>query len=231
MKEEETFESTPFLGFYDKTCKKFKDIEYFRGLPYDGDIYCIFYKITGITKIEHILNLINAALVKWYREGKVDIKFNEEENELLVTFKSDVKYDHKAEQLFYHILKSFAGSDGNLTQIDIINSLKFHYNIYQNFSDKILDYIGDIAFSYDSHEESKKILGLKKFIIDFSMIPELGTNEVYLRDKYIEFAILLNCADMINDEFKSLIPFNIKIFFAYINSLADANDIIEENYK
>ena len=29
MKEEEIFESTPFLGFYDKTCKKFKDIELF----------------------------------------------------------------------------------------------------------------------------------------------------------------------------------------------------------
>ena len=29
MKDEEIFESTPFLGFYDKTCKKFKDIELF----------------------------------------------------------------------------------------------------------------------------------------------------------------------------------------------------------
>jgi len=29
MKEEVIFESTPFLGFYDKTCTKFKDIELF----------------------------------------------------------------------------------------------------------------------------------------------------------------------------------------------------------
>ena len=29
MKEEEIFESTPFLGYYDKTCTKFKDIELF----------------------------------------------------------------------------------------------------------------------------------------------------------------------------------------------------------
>ena len=32
MKDEEIFESTPFLGFYDKTCKKFKDIELFNKL-------------------------------------------------------------------------------------------------------------------------------------------------------------------------------------------------------
>ena len=29
MKDEEIFEYTPFLGFYDKTCKKFQDIELF----------------------------------------------------------------------------------------------------------------------------------------------------------------------------------------------------------
>ena len=208
-----------------------KEGEYFRGLPYNGDIYCIFRALTHDAKSNYMVNFINAALVKWYREGKVIFEYNEEEDKLSVVFKSGIKYDHKAEQMFYHILKSFAGNDGKLTHDDILISLKLNLSTYQYFAENIANYIGDIVYSFNSDEEYKKIFGLKRFIVDFSMIPEVGTNEVFLRDEYITFAILVGCSNNIKNEFKDYIPFNIDIFYKYIDSINSSQDQLEKNYN
>jgi hypothetical protein len=199
--------------------KQAKDVEYFRELPCGGDLYVMFRTINRDAKDKLTVNFVNAIIVKWYREDKVDIVCNEDQNNFVIKFKHGVKYDHKAEQMLYHTIMSFAGNDEQLSKSDLIKSFKFNLSTYQNFIDNISNYIPEIVYKYNITEERNHIMGLKKFIEDFSIIPELPTDEVFLRDRYIMFAVLVGVTDKIKDEFEAIIPFKITTFFKYINEM------------
>ena len=196
-----------------------KKVEYYRELPCGGDIYTMFRTINKDAKDKSTVNFVNAIIVKWYREDKVDIVCNEEQNDFVIRFKHGVNYEHKAEQMLYHTIMSFAGNDEHLSKNDLIRSFKFNLQTYQNFIDNISTYIPDIVYKYNLDEERKHIAGLKKFIEDFSILPEVSTNEVFLRDRYIMFAVLVGVTDKIKDEFETIIPFKITTFFRYINEM------------
>ena len=212
-----------------RTLKKEKErIGYFRDLPCNGNLYIMFYAFTHSAKSPFTINFINAIIVKWYRENKVDIIPTNKEENYIVKFKNGVTYDHKAEQMLYHTIMSFAGKDEMLTREDLIGSLKFNLKTYQNYIDNISSYIGDEIYKLDIHEERDHLYGLKRFIEDFSMIPELPTNEVYLRDGYILFSILAGCADKIKDQFDGFIPFNIGVFYRYMDEMDNLSDAIDD---
>ena len=55
-------------------------------------------------------------------------------------------------------------------------------------------------------EEAIQLKGLKKFLLDFSMLPERGYFEVHIWEEYLIFAQLLGIADKVEEQFSRLYP-------------------------
>ncbi|MBE6157884.1 MAG: DUF2207 domain-containing protein [Firmicutes bacterium] len=55
-------------------------------------------------------------------------------------------------------------------------------------------------------EEAIKLVGLKKFLLDFSMMPERQYYEVHVWEDYLIFAQLLGIADKVSEQFSKLYP-------------------------
>ena len=56
------------------------------------------------------------------------------------------------------------------------------------------------------YEESKRLLGLKKFLQDFTSIDTKETLEVHIWDEYLMFAYLFGIADKVAKQIKNLYP-------------------------
>jgi uncharacterized membrane protein len=55
-------------------------------------------------------------------------------------------------------------------------------------------------------EEAIRMKGLKKYLLDYSMIPQREHIEVHLWEEYLIFAQLLGIADKVEEQFSKLYP-------------------------
>lgn len=64
----------------------------------------------------------------------------------------------------------------------------------------------DTVYTAELKEKAIKLLGLKKFLLDYSKIAEREAIEVELWDKYLVYAQLLGIADKVEKQFNSIYP-------------------------
>lgn len=198
-----------------KTGKKFhtsgdKNVEYFRDVPCKWNVdLCYFVAVScGNIYPSFQMNFISAKALEFYRKGKISINKGET-GEYYIDMSNISKFDSEVDKKIYNILLAAASSDRHLTSNELTAYVDINYASIINTFDEIkvvLDEQFKIS-GLDMVEESRRIFGLKKFIKDFSMIPELDHEHVYLRDTYMEFAILFGVADKIDNEFKDIYPF------------------------
>ena len=55
-------------------------------------------------------------------------------------------------------------------------------------------------------EDAIQLKGLKKFLLDFSRMPERNYHEVHIWEEYLIFATLLGIADKVEEQFSKLYP-------------------------
>lgn len=81
---------------------------------------------------------------------------------------------------------------------------------------------------YSVRESALNLLGLKKFLLDYSLIPDRQHIEVHILENYLIFAQLLGIADKVEEQFSKLYPdfneiskINMKNTSLYTGSLAN----------
>ena len=222
--------SSSKYGFKNNKTISYKDAMMFREIPCNKDIY---YANTLIN-INHFggyetTNIFGAIILKWVKNDK--IKFRKEKKGLLkkevsiIDLTMNPTFDTENEKKLFNMMYE-ASNDGylesnelekwarrnyskfldifNKISNDYLNKLKSEGHIYKRTNKEECKYKN--VMDDTIYEETKKLYGLKKFLIEFSQMNTKEVLEVKLWDEYLMFAYLFGIASKVAKQLKNMYP-------------------------
>ena len=186
-------------------------LEYYRDIPAGGNLKvanAVMNSISSAWLTDYsglfgalILRLIDkeALLMEW----KSTMYGTEPHAVLSINNKSTQKNLSDTERGFFSLLKVAAGADGILQPRELQQYIR-HNDV---------PFFKDIATLYDKEKEIAKnpdtprqLLGLKKYLLDFSLIGEREIKEMTLWKEYLVYATLFGIADKVCENFATVYP-------------------------
>lgn len=221
------------FGTHGKTIPSINEINYWRDIPCNKDIFYAYwisinYKIIPIDDLKS--GLIGALLLKWIKENIVTINKTEtkkifsSKEVYSINLSNSYSLTNKLEINFFEILKEAAG-DNNILESDELgkwcrrnySKINNWFNNVYNFTQESIVSNGLITVTKSENEtkytvsekvysDAVELVGLKRFLKDFSIINERQAIEVSTWEEYLIFANILGIADEVYEEFKKLYP-------------------------
>ena len=236
-----------FLVKRKKAIKKFnKECGYFRCVPNGGNIDVSHYLAQNFDVAGNesliigalILSMINKGCIEPEKEEKVGLFGKARES---VNLKLIKEPDVLAELTLYNLLLESAGEDGILQEKELE---KYSYKNPEKINDivKGIKNTGEQEFialggftngagnciknlSDKGKEELSEVVGLKKYLDEFTLIAEREITETIIWKEYMVYATLFGIADKVIDQFKQVYPEKIPEFETY-----NRNVIIAHSY-
>ena len=236
-----------FLVKRKKAIKKFnKECGYFRDVPNGGKIDVSHYLAQNFDVAGNesliigalILSMINKGSIEPEKEEKVGLFGKARES---VNLKLIKEPDVLAELTLYNLLLESAGEDGILQEKELE---KYSYKNPEKINDivKGIKNTGEQEFiqlggfvkgagnciknlSDKGKEELSEVVGLKKYLDEFTLIAEREITETIIWKEYMVYATLFGIADKVIDQFKRVYPEKIPEFETY-----NRNVIIAHSY-
>ena len=186
-----------------------KSVEWFRGTPLEGNLKKASGIITLISGIDNKQNLISAYITRLFYKGAFDLvqdskgnlqlKVNDFEEPAEGQSGDDLSLEYR----IYSFFKSAAGDDAVIQKKELRKwaskngklIYKWHCDVPDNSSLRKLA-AGDV----------RQVYGLKRFLKDFTLIPDRGVVEVGLWNNYLIFASLYGIAGQVYKDFKKVCP-------------------------
>lgn len=188
---------------------------YFRGVPAKGDLNRAFYIIDENNYRffpTNKDNLIAAYIVRLMRYKAITITLTEEKGKMVHRMKiaenwefkdvDEENADIKCMKKLLEIMNLAAG--GNL--ILEKGELKKFFRKDTSKTKELLKIIEREDFADATPTEYQEVMGLKRFLKDFSQIETRGALEVELWDEYLVYAALYGISDQVIKDFKSYCP-------------------------
>ncbi len=195
------------------------DIPYYRGIPTESieEAYFLGY-LYGL--VQNPSDLIGAMLLKWVKEEKIFLK--RDGDKVIVDMNKAVKFVNHYESRIYFKLLASSGSNFILEENEFINFFKSD-NIIKLFRDMLKQVEHDFkskglfkrevygtTYKYyldnSLKEKAYQMAGLKKYLLDFSVIDDKSSQEVILWEDYLIYAQLMGIADKVQEQFSELYP-------------------------
>lgn len=211
---------------FGKTSKKIpKEVNYFRDIPCNKDLYKAYWisKTYKINKKD--TDLLGAVLLKWLKEGRIEIKkeikegiFKKEKSSIVL--KQNLEFELYFEQELYNMIYE-ASIDGVLEAKEFKRWASDNYTELYDWFKKVLDFETEklelegklTQLSHNKYETTELLLqeaielkGLKNFLEDFSRIYEKNPIEVNLWQEYLIFAQIFGIAEKVAKDFKDIYP-------------------------
>ena len=209
-----------------------KDVPYYRDIPCNGDIFKVYYIAYQYGLVKKKTDILGAIILKWLKEGIIrteqkngGIVFKKEETLIILGEETDKKFDNELESSIFHMMRE-ASKDGILENNEFEKWCRKSYEKILNWFDKILETEHDKLVEEgllikttknsifgDKYEATQKlkdialqIAGLKRFLLDYSLIQERKAIEVELFEDYLIYAQILGIAKEVSKQFKELYP-------------------------
>lgn len=216
-------------GYKDnKTIEKNK-VPMFRELPCNKDIYYANTLVMLNNFKYKEANIFGAILLKWIRQNKITLRnevkgvFNKETSVLDLTM--NPIFDDQIEKELFDIMYKASG-DGILEPKELEKWCRKNYSKFFGLFKKItnreiekLKINNHIRTRINKeeckkknvmdetiYEDSVKLYGLKKYLLEFSNMQTKEAFEVKLWDEYLMFAYIFGIADKVAKQFKNLYP-------------------------
>ena len=202
-------------------------IDYWRGIPCKKNIekaYWILYHYTKIEERKLKYGIIGAYILRWIKEENVTIIGN---NNYKIDLGSKEWKKSEPENELYLLLKT-AARDNILEENELKEWYKENYKHLDKWFNNFIDYetiklreeglIKENIVSEELRNEAIKLMGLKKFLLNFSLISERAYKEIELWEEYLIFAQLLGIAKEVNRQFSTLYP-DLSIISESVNIL------------
>lgn len=213
-----------------------KEAPYFRDIPFDN-IDEAFWVGNALGIVENATDFIGAMILKWIQEDKIDIIEVEGRPalDLNKVFKTNIGFETD----IYVLLLGAAGPDRILQEQEIKHLFKWQskdiVTIFHRLEEKIQRELLEkelITRTFDMYgtpqyhlteklkEKAIQLNGLKRFLLDFSLLNEKEVLAVHLWEDYLVYAQLLGISDKVSDTFKELYPgFNETIQNFYMKNM------------
>ena len=202
-------------------CRK-KDVQWNRDLPYGGDLLKSNYTLGRLEEIKKGNCFASALILRMVYKGalvvnrasgdKVDIAFND-------SVAAGLDADSRG---LYDMLKSASGSDEILQDNEFSRWSKRNYKTVNKWITDASKHgqdamkvagqldqksiLGTPKYTPAGQEEARKLLGFKKFLSDFTLISERGSQEVSLWQDYLVFGAMFGIADKVAKELHDINP-------------------------
>ena len=215
---------------------KDKDINNFRDIPCNKDVYRAFWVADTYKLNKNKNDFLGVLLLKLVKNGNVLIEtiddkglFRDKKQDVITFVKEPENINEHERDLYRYMLE--ASGDGKLEKDEFKKWCKKHYSKILGITDKMLKYERDelikehsvvdqvtdkgLVFKYQKHtylvrdnmyEEAIQMKGLKKFLNEFSQIDKKEPIEVHMWDEYLMYAQIFGIADKVMERFKKLYP-------------------------
>lgn len=183
---------------------KNKDLEYCREVPKSVSLelaYASLYYCSHISRKTLKKGIFSAFIIQWANEDHIVIT-NKENNIFGIDLKDGNFFKKDIEQELYNLLKDAAG-DNNI--IDT-NELQLWTTNHQKELDDWYYHLLKKANGVNLKPIAEYLLGLKKYLLDYSLIDERRHVEVKLWEEYLIYSNVLGITNKIYKEFKTVYP-------------------------
>lgn len=183
-----------------------KKIEYCRELPkwLDMDFelaYASLYYCSDISEAKLKNGLLGAILLKWSSNGYISIE--DKGNKVVrIDLKEGNFQKTELEEQLYNMLKKAAGDNNTIDNNELRMWEKSNKRKLNQWYTDVLKY----PTSENLRTEAEALIGLKKFLQDYSLIDEKRHIDLVIWEKYLIYAQLLGIADEVKKEFKEVYP-------------------------
>lgn len=216
-----------------------KNVPMFRDIPCNKDIYYANALIMLNNFDYKESNILGAIMLKWVKTDKIRFRnekvgiFNKETS--VIDLSMNPTFDYDLETKLFNMMYE-ASKDGILEAKELERWCKRNYSKFLNVFDNIVGdqitslrdsgYISNVTSSRGIlgdkiYDDSVKLYGLKKYLLEFSKIDTKEVMEVKLWDEYLMFAYLFGIADKVAKQLKDLYPEVIEQVDANGNMLFD----------
>lgn len=210
---------------------KYDNVPFFREIPCGKNIYyanTLIY-LNGLDYDNG--NIVGAIILKWAKEGK--IRFIKNDNQEFskkngsIQFFENISFDNNLEETLYKLMQT-ASKDNLLEAKELKKYCKNNYSLFTNLLDSFNNdmirqlqknmYItapkyNDIYGMNDKiYEDSIQLIGLKKYLKEFSKIDTKEVMDIKLWDEYLMFAYLFGIADKVAKQLTNLYPTEMNNF-------------------
>ena len=208
-----------------------KDVAYFRDIPCNGDIFRAYYIAYQYGIMKNKTDILGAIILKWLKAGIIRTEqrdggkiFKKEETIIILGDEVTKKFDNEREESLFHMMH-VASKDGILENKEFERWCKSSYEKILGWFDNILkdqrmllvadgliksEGKGLFGTKYTATQELKEealhIAGLKRFLLEYTLIQERYAIEVKLFEEYLIYAQLLGIAKQVSKQFKELYP-------------------------
>ena len=205
-----------------KLNKRTKQVEYFRDAPNNGNLN-VTHRLGSACELCREDSLLGAYLLRLISDGALepeesDSNARQADMRLVRPPRNGNPYD----DAFYTILEAAAGADGVLQAKELERFCDQNARPLAGFVDscrKDADrtmihagcYRGAVcqgvkSLTEQGRKQLDEILGLKRFLLDFSLIHERGVRETVIWQDYLIYAHLLGIADKVAPQIRKLYP-------------------------
>ena len=236
-----------------KAIKKFnKECGYFRDVPNDGKIEVSHYLAQNFDVTDEKSLIIGALILSMINKGSIEPE--KEENVGLfgkaresVNLRLLKEPDTAPELTLYNLLTLSAGEDGVLQEKElekysyknpekineVIESIKnageHEFITLGGFTGGAGNCIKDL--SDKGKEELSEVIGLKKYLNEFTLIAEREITETIIWKEYMVYATLFGIADKVIEQFKKVYPENIPELENYNKNVIIAHSYYRSMYR
>ena len=222
------------LDFGDTGSKLPKDVNMFRDIPCNKDIYRAYWIAHNYKLMKKQTDFLGTIILKWHKNNKIRIEsstkdglFKKEETNIIFNSIETVNFDTELEKTLYRYMYE-ASKDGILESREFEKWCKTHYSKILNWFDDVLDYENErlkaegklvdgkkktlIISTKVCHvdpsmkEEAIQMKGLKEFFKEFDNMSDKEAIEVMLWEEYLMYAQIFGVADKVAKQFKKLYP-------------------------
>ena len=225
-----------------------KEIPYFRDIPCNNDLYKAYYIGYKYKIIKNQTDILGAIILKWLKECKIRIdtaqtgKIFKKKGTVIILNKVDLSsFEDSTEKKLFNMLLSASG-DGILESREFEKWCSSNYTKILSWFDKLIDeeenkliaeglitVSEEKAFKFfkykkhsvteDLNQQALELAGLKKFLLDYTLIAERTAIEVNLFEDYLIYAQMMGIAKKVAKQFKDLYPDVVaqSAFYSYDN--------------
>lgn len=205
------------------------NITYYRDIPLNCNVFEIYALLIRYDIIKRGQNLIGAIFLSWYQKGYINIKKSTKSfaninlDYFAIEFKDNLSFDNEIEQKLLKILLSASGADGILDENELIDycdnnplDLDLWFWEARLYGEQLLIEDGLILENTANPNKGKyiitkqanntilEILGLREYLLNYSMISEKEAIETVIWENYLIIAQLLGISDKVKEQFKDL---------------------------